>query len=217
MANAYAPTYSSLVAEIQDICENTNSEFVANIPKFIQRSQDQLQRDLALDFWRTYQTATPITTAAYVRDPTWLIVRSIYLPTQNKWIVKRHLDYVRMYGGSTGQPRVWAEDQETTLLFAPTPDISYSARIEAFVRLAPLVMTSNETNWITNNAGDLLLLQALINASIYLVAPERVQEFSGMYGAILQIAQTELRDSERHRDQPIRSAPRPSVQVGGNA
>lgn len=209
MANAYAPTYSSLLTEIQDICENTNAEFVANIPLFLQRGQDQVQRDLGLDFWRAYQTATPITTAAYTRSADWLIVRSIYLPTQNKWVEKRHLDYVRGYGGSTGRPRVWAEDTDTTLLFAPAPDISYSARIEYYQRLPALVVTSNETNWITNNAADLLLLQALINASIYLVAPERAQEFGAMYGIILQQAQAELRDGERHRDAPIRSAPRP--------
>ena len=209
MANAYSPTFSSLLTEIQDICENTNSEFVANIPLFLQRGQDQVQRDLALDFWRDYQTGTPITTAAYTRPTSALIIRSIYLPTQNKWVEKRHLDYVRGYGGSSGRPRVWAEDQETTILFAPAPDISYATRIEYYKRLAPLVVTSNETNWITDNAGDLLLLQALINASSYLVAPERAQEFGSMYGIILQQALTELRDSERHRDAPVRAAPRP--------
>lgn len=217
MSNAYSPTYSSLLLELQDICEDTNAEFVANIPKFLQRAQDQVQRDLGLAIWRDYQTATPITTAAYTRPTGALIVRSIYLPTQNKWVEQRSLDYVRSYGGSSGRPRVWAEDQETTLLFAPAPDVSYAVRIEYYKRLAALVVTSNETNWITDNAGDLLLLQALINAQSYLVSPERVQEFTSMYGTILQIAQTELRDSERHRDMPIRSAPRPSVQVGTNA
>lgn len=217
MANAYSPTFSSLLTEIQDICEDSNAEFVANIPLFLQRAQDQVQRDLGLDFWRAYQTGTPITTAAYTRDANWLIVRSIYLPTQNKWVEKRHLDYVRGYGGSTGRPRVWAEDTDTTLLFAPTPDISYSARVEYYQRLPALVLTSNETNWITSNAGDLLLLQALINASAYLVNPEKEQSYGAMYGIVLQGAQTELRDSERHRDMPIRAAPRPSMQAGGNA
>jgi hypothetical protein len=209
MTSAYNPTYSSLILETQDICENTNSEFVANIPLFAQRGQDQIQRDLALDFWRTYQTSTPISTASYARDGNWLIVRSLYLPTLNKWIEKRHIDYVRAYGGAAGRPRVWAEDQETTLLVAPTPDISYPLTVEAYTRLPPLVVGSNEQNWITKNVGDLLLLQILINASMYLVAPERAQEFATTYQELLPIAQAEVRDSERQRDQPIRSAARP--------
>lgn len=215
MANAYAPTFSTLLLETQDICENTNAEFVNNIPNFIWRAQDQLQRDLGLDFWRDYDL-TAITTSAITRSADWLIVRSIYLPTQNKFLEKRHLDYVRGYGGSTGQPKVWAEDGETTLLVAPAPSASFSARLEFFKRL-PALGTLNESNWLTNNVGDLLLLLTLINAQSYLVSPERMQEFLGLYQSVLQSAQTELRDSERRRDQPVRAAPRPSMQPGTTA
>ncbi len=216
MTNAYAPTYSSLITEVQDICENTNDEFVANIPLFAQRGQDQVQRDLGLDFWRDYDT-NPIVAASRARPTGALVIRSIHLPATNTWVIRKTLDYVRMYGGSTGVPKVYAEDQETTLLFAPAPAASTAARIEYYKRLPALVIGSNETNWVTQNAGDLLLLQILINAQSYLVSPERVQEYSGIYGGILQIAQTELRDSERHRDMPVRAAPRPSVQPGTNA
>ena len=216
MASAYAPTYTSLLTEVQDICEDSNGEFVANIPLFIHRAQDQVQRDLGLDFWRAYSLDT-LTTGSFTRNADWLIVRSLYLPASNSWVQKRHLDYVRGYGGLTGRPRVWAEDQETTLLLAPVPDVSYSVRVEYYQRLAALVVSSNESNWITRNAGDLLLLQTLINAQSYLVSPERVQEFSGMYQAVLPAALSELRDSERHRDQPIRSAPRPAMQAGASA
>ena len=166
---AYSPTYSTLLTEIQDICENTNAEFVANIPKFLQRAQDQVQRDLALEFWRGFELDT-IGSAALARGATWLVVRSLYLPTQNKWIERRTLDYVRGYGGSTGRPRVWAEDSETSILLAPAPEQNYSVRIESYRRLAPLVVTSNETNWITDNAGDLLLGMLLIHVK----APHRL-------------------------------------------
>ena len=216
MANAYSPTYSELVLEIQDICENTNSEFVSNIPRFIHRAQDQVQRDLGVDFWRDYDLNT-ISTASYARSQDWLIVRSLYLPASNRFLVQRDLDYVRQYGGSSGTPKVWAEDQETTLLVAPAPSSSLSIRVEFMKRLDALAATTNESNWITRNVADLLLLQSLMNAFIYEVSPERAQQIQGIYQAVLPVAQTELRDSERHRNEPIRAAPRPTVQPGTSA
>lgn len=216
MANSYSPTYSELVLEIQDICENTNSEFISNIPRFIKRAQDTVQRDIGLEIWRDYEVST-ISTAAYTRSQDWLVVRSLYLPASNRFLEKRHLDYVRQYGGSSGTPKVWAEDQETTLLVAPAPSSSLSIRVEFMKRLTALAASSNETNWVTRNAGDLLLMQALINAFTYEVAPERAAQIMGMYQAVLPVAQSELRAGERKSYEPVRAAARPTMQTGASA
>lgn len=216
MANSYAPTYSELVLELQDVCENTNSEFISNIPRFIHRAQDTVQRDLGLALWRDYELGT-LSTSSYTRSTDWLIVNSVYLTASNRFLEQRHVDYVRMYGGSSGTPKVWAEDQETSLLVAPAPSSSLAVRITYYKRLAALAASTNEENWITRNVGDLLLLQALINAQSYLVAPERVAEYMGFYQAVLPVAQSELRDSERRRFEPVRAAPKPTMQAGASA
>lgn len=215
MANAYAPTYPELVLELQDICENTNSEFVSNLPRFITRGQDVVQRDLGLEIWNSSELST-IATASYTRSQDWLIVNYLYLPASNRFLTKRHIDYVRRYGGTSGAPKVWCEDTETTLLVAPTPSSTLSIRVGFYARLAALTAL-NPTNWITRNAGDLLLMQSLINAWIYLVAPERAAAMAELYRAALPPAVIELRDSERRRDQPMRAAPRPVVQAGASA
>ena len=218
MANAYAPTYSELIEEVQDICEDTNDEFVSNLPKFIHRAQDQVQRDLGLSIWRNYQDDVPIDDAEYARDTDWLIILSIYLPAHNKFLERRSIDYVRMYGGgTTGRPRFFAEDMENTILIGPTPDASYAALVEYYERLPALAVDTNETNWITQNAGDLLLLQTLINAGSYLLSHERVNEYTGMYMTLMPQAQNELRDSERIRDMPLRTAPRLAMKPGETA
>ncbi len=216
MANAYAPTYTGLVAEIQDICENTNSEFVLNIPRFIARAQDQVQRD----HWycivdEVDSITTAITTTLLTRDPDWLIVRSLWLPVQAKFMEQRHPDYVRQYGG-LGRPRFWAEESEGTLLIAPTPNTSYPVQVAFYERLAALTV-DNPSNWLTNNAGDLLLLLCLAHASDYLMAPERATQMMGVYQQVLPTAVSEIRDSERQRNAPVRSAPRPVMQAGASA
>ena len=215
MANAYAPSYSSLTAEIQDICENTNAEFVANIPRFIQRGQDQVQKDLGLSIWDASTTVSLTTAGTMARDAGWLIVRSLWLPVQRKWIVQRGIDYVRGYGG-IGRPKVWAEDGETSILIGPTPNSTYPVLVSFYQRLTALSV-SNEANWITRNAGDMLLMQALINAHLYLINPEAVQQIAGLYQMIQQQAINELRDGERTRYEPMRAAPRPVMQPGGVA
>ena len=214
MVNAYQPTFSTFLTEVQDICENSNSEFVANIPLFMQRAQDQLQRDLAMDFWRTIIT-TPITTQNYTRSPDWLIIRSIYIPSLTTWVLRRHRDYVRMWVSSTGPPKYFAEDTDSSLLIGPTPDQSYTPEVEVYTRLPALVLTSNESNWLTKNAGDLYLIQILINAHEYLVAPERKQGMMELYGQMLPGVLQELRVGERRRYEPMRAAPRPTLQPGG--
>jgi hypothetical protein len=216
MAGAYSPTYSELVLELQDICENTNSEFVSNLPRFIHRAQDTVMRDLGLEIFRDYEVST-IATAAYTRSEDWLVVRSLYLPVSNRYLEKRHIDYVRQYGSVAGTPKVWAEDQETTLLVAPAPSTTLSIRVEYMKRLAPLAATSNENNWVTRNAGDLLLMQALINAFMYEVAPERAAEIMGVYQGVLPTAVSELRAGERKSYEPIKMSAKPAQQAGASA
>lgn len=211
MANSYTPTYSELVLELQDLTENTNSEFISNIPRFVHRAQDQVQRDLALDIWNLHATIS-VNAASIARNADYLVIRSLFIPASRRWIEKRHIDYVRGYGG-TGTPKVWAEDTDLFFIFAPTPDATYSVSVEYYQRLAGL-SASNETNWITRNAGDLLLLQSLINAHAYLINPERMQECAQLYAALLGTATRELRESERNRYEPVRATPKPSLQAG---
>lgn len=214
---AYTTSYDELFANLMDITESTEPEFVVQIPAIIARAQDVVQRDLGLEIWRTF---SPVSTANGVntitRDPSWLQVHSISIPALGAYPEQRKLDFLRMYGSSSGTPKYWAEVSETSIQLAPTPNAVFALSVEVLARL-PALAEDNQTNWLTTHAGDLLLLQALIGAEMYQSSQARVAEFQGAYQLLLAGAQKELRIQERSGYTPTRAASEPSAQTGSHA
>lgn len=214
---AYTTTYDDLVSDIMDIVESDEPEFVAQIPKIIARAQDNLQRDLGLEIWRSFPSVnTASGVATIVRDDDWLQVNSIFIPAQGVYPEQRKLDWVKLYGASTGVPKYWAEVDEDTIRLAPTPNAIYALEIEVLER-APALSDDNQTNWFTKHAADLLLLGCLVGAETYLVSQARVAEFMALYQGILRAAVKEMRTQERAGYEPTREASRPSVAPGERA
>lgn len=211
---AYKTNYALLVQELQDIVDDTNQEFVDNLPRIINRALDVVQRDLGLSIWRRFTTLDILTgVMAYNRPEGALQIFSIFVPSAGKYVEQRHLDWVRTYGTATGVPRYWAEVDEGSIRLAPSPNQDYQAEIEVLKKL-PALDSTTQTNWITDNAADLLLLASLIGCEVYLVGPAKVQEYTALYQMILQSAVNELRGSERTRYTPVRAAARPTLTPG---
>lgn len=248
MANAYQPTYSSLLLEIPDICEDNNAQFLGNIPNFLNRAQDQVMRDLSLEQWRGYYldtlgapTSGQGSALSYLRQPSWLMVRGVFLPPGGGtggvpaygqvFLQKRNVDWIRTHNNPVygTPPKYWSDDYinptdqtNSYLLIAPIwvpPQGSmliqptFPARFDVVQRFLPLTQT-NQSNWITNNCGDLLLYLALKQAHIYLINPESAQTMEAIYQATLQSAQQELLGMERAGYPLVRVAPQPSPRGG---
>lgn len=213
---AYTLTYSELVTQVKSIVENDVSDFVAQLPKIIAIAQDTIQRDLDLSIWRTV-VADHVTAGSAIypsRADTWLKVLSIWIPSEGVHLERRSKDYVRMFSANRAVPRYWAEISETELQVAPIPLQNYSIEVDVHKRL-PALSDSNQSNWISKNCADLLLLATLIGSESYLVAPERVAEFSQLYAATLAGAIRELRGVEREEGAPVRAAVPPKISGGG--
>lgn len=206
----YKLTYSQLVDEVQSIVDSTNDEFVSNLPKIIARAHDQVQRDLDLEIWRTFATPN-ITNSIIVREPNWLKVLSINIPSLGAFLGRRSLDYVRACGSTTGVPRYWADRSESEIMVAPAPDVPYVSEIEVMTRLESPSESLEET-WILRNCADLMLLQTLIGSEVYLVGAERVAEFASLYKIVVASAIDELRGSGRREYEPVREASKPTLE-----
>lgn len=214
---AYTTSYDTLVADLQDIVDSNNAEFVAQIPSIIARAQDNVQRDLGLEMWRSLVPASTVSLqATMTRNQGWLEVRSMFIPSLGRYLEKRKLDYVRMYGTTQSSPKYWAEESETQFRLAPIPDGIYTLDIEVLLRL-PNLGPSNQTNWLTTHVGDILLLACLIGSELYLMSSERVAEFKAFYDSLLSAAVRELRDQERSGYIPTRAASFPTTTAGATA
>jgi hypothetical protein len=78
-----------------------------------------------------------------------------------------------------GQPKFIAREGGS-FIFGPYPDSTYSIKGLYYARLAPL-SDGNTTNWLTENAPDLLLFAALCEAAPYLVKDDRVALWEAKY------------------------------------
>jgi hypothetical protein len=187
---SYTPTYTQLLADMLGYLEEDSTEFDAAAPDIINRAELRVQRDLDLDLFKRTTDAASLS-AATLNAPSGAIrVDWVRDETNSVMLQKRSPDYVIMHGG-TGNPIYFCEedDETPTLRVAPAPTASaVNVTVRYLKRVDPLVPTTNETNWLTDNVGDLLLYASLMGAERFLLEPERASEFERDYATHLNMA-----------------------------
>lgn len=188
----YTTTYTALVSLLETFVADDSSEYTSNVQGIVNRAEDRVLRDLDTSiFNESLQTTTSNGVATLTKSNTTSPVRYIYMTAANYHLQRRSGAYVETHGGS-GAPLYYSDDA-TTITLAPTPDASYSIKINQMSRPSPLT-SSNTTNWLTQNCADLLLWAALMESEAFLIAPERVQEFAQNYAAALAPIRADWRE-----------------------
>lgn len=209
---AYTVTFDELMSEIQSIVENDAPEFVAELPKHISQAQDRVQRDLQLSIWRNSSTGMLVSgNRSIARDPKCLKILSIELTSTGAFLTRRSYDYV-MQMRQQKMPRVYCEASEGEVFVGSIPDSNYAFKMSSLKRLDPLSDT-NQENWITRNAADLLLIAATANAERYLMGSERASELENLYSGLITGALNELRGLGREEYEPARTAAKPKLKA----
>lgn len=85
----------------------------------------------------------------------------------------------------TGMPVYYADYDYQHWLFAPTPDEARPFEV-LYWQLPPLLDNTNQTNWLTEYAPNLLLYATLLESAPFLKNDERVQVWQGFYDRALQ-------------------------------
>ena len=98
---------------------------------------------------------------------------------------------------STGTPKYWANYTDTAILVAPTPSAALNIEMTYSRRIAEL-SSSNTTNWLTENAQDLLLYACLMEASTFTKSREDYVIYSDRYKQAVESINNQAR--RRRRD-----------------
>ena len=205
----WTTTYTSLIDLLGDYVEDNSTEFTSAVLGCVNRAEERVIRDIDLVLFNaTASGTTANATATYAKGFTGSVALSVYLSDDNSYAERRSLAYVNSHGG-TGVPRYFYEN-ETQIKFAPTPDGTYSYSIEYLDRPTPLSV-SNQTNWLTQNVADLLLLASLVECEGFLIAPERVQEFEQKYQQMLGPVRAFWRQQMQLTYEPINPTPAPQL------
>jgi hypothetical protein len=119
--------------------------------------------------------------------------------TSRQPVYLRKYEYLKAYAPdntATGTPVYYADYNYDNWLVAPTPDQNYSFEVLFYERLQPLSST-NQTNWLTQNAPNAMLFGTLLQAMPFLKNDQRTI-FQQKYDLALQALKAE--DTTRMAD-----------------
>jgi len=200
-------TYTELKTAIADWLDR--SDLTDRIPDFIALAEARISRDLRIRAMEVRSTMTTTASKRYFNLPGgYLQMRNIQLNTDPiaalEYITPEMLD--RLYGGSsTGQPRAYTLIGDEIQL-APVPDSAYTLEMafyEKFTALGDGTSGTVTNNWLTNNAPDVLLYGALLEAEPFIKNDERIPVWLNAYKeAIDKIQKADARD--RHSGSQMR-------------
>ena len=197
-------TFSSLTQDIKDWMENDGTEFSNETANFISLAEQRIARDV--DPYAFHESANSSFNVGdrFVSKPVdarvifhFLLINS---SSERVFLEKRTDEFIYDYwknSATTGTPKYWANYSDTAILVAPTPSAALNIEMTYSRRLAELSST-NTTNWLTENAQDLLLYGCLMEASTFTKSREDYAIYTQRYKEAVEAVNNQAR--RRRRD-----------------
>ena len=199
-------SYTQLVSDIQTEAENTGTDFVAQIPNFISRSQFRIHRDMDSYGIVTYVTVSADPGSYIIAKPSAaLVVKHLYLVSAGRRepLILRTDEFINEYWPdrtSAGTPKYYANWGFTNWLIAPA--VSVSSTFEASIIQRPVELSAAvSTNWITDYAPEVLFYACMKEACLFM------KNYGGadVWEAEYQKAMANLRNEARRTRQDDQS------------
>lgn len=187
MAAPESMTYTSLIADLQNYCERSDSPFIDQCPRFVMMAENRLASEVrGLGYIR--DVTTTLNGATLAKPERWRETKSFSITVggEVQFLQARAFQYCKAFNpaSSTGVPRYYADEMYEYWFFAPVPAANYDAQILYHERPEPLSAT-NQTSWTTQYAPQLLLFASLMEAMPFLKTSERIPEFQALYDRAL--------------------------------
>ena len=214
-------TFTELQTQIRDYTEATSDVLTDVIVNdFIEHAEDRIFRELDLDVFRSYQTASLTVGNPFVAVPGINITqdaftRSVQIYTDGgtptrEYLIQKDVTFMNEYWpnrDSTGKPKYYANWDQDRLYLAPTPNSAY--KIELALNKQPTGLSSTtSTTWLSTNAPKVLLYACLVEAYRFLKGPDNMLQYyeQGYQQALqgLQIEQQGRRRRDEHYDGILR-------------
>jgi hypothetical protein len=187
-------TYTSLQQDVRRYLERGASMMsdpivFEQIPRLINLAERRISRELKIQGFINVVTAILTPGVSVLPKPDrWRDTVSINVGTgagyaKRKTIQTRSYEYVRTYWPDSteeGEPVFYADYDFGQWLIAPTPDQAYPIEI-LYYELLPLLDDTVQTNWLTEQAPQLLLYATLLEATPFLKNDDRIQVWQTMY------------------------------------
>lgn len=173
----FALTYTSLLTTVADYLER--DDLTARYPTFIRLAEKKVARILKAQLATLTVTDSLTLNSALVTKPERWVENLSFTVTVDGQVIplkKRSRETIQsMYPDSTsaGTPKYYAEWQQNYFYIGPLPDAAYAFELLYYQEPIPLD-DENQTNYLTENAPDLMIYSTLLEAEGYLKNDDRV-------------------------------------------
>jgi hypothetical protein len=175
--------YTQLSAAIQAYTENTEADFVANIPVFVQQAEQRIYNSVQFPSLRKNVTGSTTVDNKYVSCPSdflavysFAVVDGTFTSGTYEYLLNKDVNFIRQaypQANDTGLPRYYAlfgpqssNDAELTFILGPTPDASYNVELHYYYYPESIVTAT--TTWLGDNFDSVLLYGSLVEAYTYM-------------------------------------------------
>jgi hypothetical protein len=188
---ATTTTFTTLQQDIRRYLERgftlaSDAIVYEQIPRLINLAERRIARELKVEGLINVVTSTmQVGLAVYPKPDRWRTTVSFNYGIDNQYtqLFPRSYEYVRSYWPNrdqTGAPLFYADYDYNNWIVSPTPDQAYPFEVLVY-QLLPLLDDSNQTNWLTEYAPQVLLYASLLEATPFLKNDERIAVWQSMY------------------------------------
>ena len=196
--------YAALSSAIQAYTENTEADFVANIPVFVQQAEQRIYNSVQFPSIRKNVTGVVSTTTPYLSAPDdYLASYSLAVIDASgnyEYLLNKDVNFIRQAYPSAsdiGLPKYYALfgptvsgstiTTELTFIVGPKPDANYTVELHYYYYPQSIVTAS--TTWLGDNFDSVLLYGSLVEAYTYMKGEQDMMAlYNGKYQEALALA-----------------------------
>jgi hypothetical protein len=222
--------YAALSAAIQDYTQNYETEFVANIPVFIQQAEQRIYNTVQFPSLRKNVTGSTSTNNKYLSCPgDFLAVYSMAVIDGTgayEYLLNKDVNFIRQaypQPTDTAIPKYYALfgptvsgvtiSDELSFILGPTPDAVYSVELHYYYYPESITVAADGQTWLGDNFDTVLLYGSLVEAYTFMKGEaDMMALYDGKYKEALMLAKRlgdGLERSDAYRSGQARVAPLP--------
>ena len=205
--------YAALSAAIQAYTENTEADFVANIPVFVTQAEQRIYNSVQFPSIRKNVYGQLTADNKYLQCPTdFLAVYSIAVVTDvtgvdmntgtYEYLLNKDVNFIRQAyptPNDTGVPKYYALfgpavsgvtiSDELTFMLGPTPNSNYWTELHYYYYPESITTAADGRTWLGDNFDTVLLYGSLVEAYTYMKGEQDMMAlYNGKYQEALALA-----------------------------
>jgi hypothetical protein len=177
--------YAQLSAAIQDYTENTEDNFVANIPVFVSQAEQRIYNTVQFPSLRRNVQGAVSSTSPYLAAPADFLASYSFAVIDDagnyEYLLNKDVNYIRAAypnPADVGLPKYYALFgpavssgtvlNELSFILAPKPDANYLIELHYYYYPESITIAASGETWLGDNFDTVLLYGSLVEAYTYM-------------------------------------------------